>query len=298
MSLSFHEHGKPIVDTAACTGCGKCVDICPDEVFSLIDGKAFAGQGVFVGCIACGHCVAVCPSAAIAVEGRGMRIGDRIELPRPQRRATADQLEALLIARRSIRHYKDQEVPREIVDQLLTMVATAPMGIPPSNVGVLVFHGREKVRQFAADACDSFKQMLKKMNPLMMGFMRLTMKKVEYDVMRHFVVPLLKYLAAAHEQGSDRFTYNAPAALLFHYGPTDDAADSHIASTYAMLAAESLGLGSCLLGTSAALNFDKQWKQKYNIPAENKIGLALCFGYPAVTYHSAVRRRLASVRFM
>ncbi|MGD0519485.1 MAG: 4Fe-4S binding protein, partial [Thermoguttaceae bacterium] len=98
MTLSFHEHGRPIMDIAACTGCGKCADICPDEVFSITGGKAVAGLGKFVGCIACGQCVAVCPSEAIEVKGRGMTIGDRIALPKPDQRATADQLDALLIA--------------------------------------------------------------------------------------------------------------------------------------------------------------------------------------------------------
>jgi ferredoxin len=296
MSLSFKEHGRPIVDAAACTGCGKCVEICPEKVYALAGDKAVPGEGIYLGCIACGQCVAVCPSEAIAVEGRGMMKNDRIELPTPARRATADQLQALLIARRSVRKYKDEEIPGEIVERMLDMITTAPMGIPPSNISVLVFHGREKVRQFAGDACESFKRMAKRLNPLMLGFMRLTMKKADYEVMRDFIVPLLKQLSREHEKGRDCFTYNAPAAFLFHYGPSDDAADSHIAATYAMLAAETLGLGSCLLGTSAALNFDKIWRQKYGIPAENKVDLALCFGYPAVTYHSAVRRRLASVR--
>jgi ferredoxin len=298
MTLSFHEHGRPIVDIAACTGCRNCENICPDKVFSVTDGKAVAGPGEFVGCIACGQCVAVCPSEAIEVEGRGMTIGDRIRLPKSDERATADQIDALLIARRSVRQYKEQEITREIIDRILAATTTAPMGIPPSNVGVLVFHGRAKVRQFAADACDSFKRLLKKMNPLMMGLMRLTMKKADYQAMRDFVVPLLKYLSGMREQGLDRFTYDAPVVFLFHYGPTDDAADSHIAATYAMLAAESLGLCSCLIGSTEALGYDKKWRQKYGIPTENKIGLALTLGYPAVVYHSAIRRRLASVRFV
>ena len=65
-----------------------------------------------------------------------------------------------------------------------------------------------------------------------------------------------------------------------------------------MLAAESLGLGSCLLGTAVALNYDKKLKSQYGIPAENKVGLAMPFGYPAVTFRRAVKRRLESVKFV
>ena len=61
-------------------------------------------------------------------------------------------------------------------------------------------------------------------------------------------------LAEKRDKGEDWFTYHAPAAFLFHYGPMSGQADCHIAATYAMLAAESLGLGSCMLGTTEALN--------------------------------------------
>jgi nitroreductase len=163
---------------------------------------------------------------------------------------------------------------------------------------VVVFHGREKVARFAAEMCGSFKEMSKKLNPFMLGLMRLWTKKSEADAMRDFVVPLLKMLSEKHEAGEDKFTYGAPAALLFHHGPMADAADCAIAATYAMLAAESLGLGSCLIGSAVGLNYDKKLKAGYGIPAENKVTLAMSFGYPAVKFAGGIQRRLASVKFI
>ena len=71
-----------------------------------------------------------------------------------------------------------------------------------------------------------------------------------------------------------------------------------IAATYAMLAAESLGLGSCMLGTSVALSRNKQFKAKYGVPVENKFSVTLILGYAAVEFHSGVRRRLASIEYV
>ena len=198
MGFSFTDHGRAIVDDAACTGCGQCVENCPDEVLSLVNGKARAGDGIFIGCLACGQCVAVCPAAAIAVEGRGMT------------RATAGQIAALLYGRRSVRRYAEREVERDKIDWILEMTATAPMGIPPSEVGVVVFHGKAKVERFAAEVCASFKQMSKQLNPFMLGLMRLWTKKTDYVAMRDFIVPLLKMLSQKHEDGPDMFTYDAP----------------------------------------------------------------------------------------
>jgi ferredoxin len=297
MTFTFKDRGRAVVDEKICTGCGQCVENCPDDVLSLDGGKAKPGSGIFIGCIACGQCVAICPTGAIAVEGRGMRLDDRRALP-AESRATAEGIESLFYARRSVRKFTETEVEREKIDRILRMTASAPMGIPPSDVGVVVFHGREKVARFSAEMCQSFKQMAKKLNPFILGLMRLRMKRQEYEMMRDFVVPLLKMLSQKHEEGEDKFTYDAPAALIFHHGSSADAADVHIATTYAMLAAESLSLGSCLLGTAFALNFDKELCRKYGIPAENKVGLAMCFGYPAVKYRYAVTRRLAEVQFM
>ena len=98
-------------------------------------------------------------------------------------------------------------------------------------------------------------------------------------------------------KGEDRFTYSAPAFLLFHHGPITGPTDCHIAATYAMLAAESLGLGSCMLGAVEALNHAKPFKRKYGIPPKNKIGLGRVLGYSDETFRRGIRRRLASVTF-
>jgi nitroreductase len=115
--------------------------------------------------------------------------------------------------------------------------------------------------------------------------------------MRDFVRPLLKTLVAERSKGVDCFAYDAPVAFLFHHGPMADPADCSIAATYAMLAAETFGLGSCMLGTTVGLTHAKPFKTKYGIPPKNKVGLALVLGYPAEKFKKGVRRRLASVKF-
>lgn len=95
MGYSLQDHGVPRIDDQKCTGCGQCIRICPGETLVRENGKTRVGRGQFLGCIACGHCMAVCPAGAIHVAGRDMRPDDLIDLPLPDRRATADQLEAL-----------------------------------------------------------------------------------------------------------------------------------------------------------------------------------------------------------
>jgi len=298
MGIDFSVSGRPGVDRQACTQCGLCIDVCPDKVLQADDGYPRAGSGEFAGCIACGHCTAVCPAGAITVSGRGLTGDDSIELTALGERATADQLEALLVRRRSMRKYTAQEVDRESLEWIVAMAATAPMGIPPHEVGVVVFPGREQVRQFTDLAAEAFARTVKFCNPVTLLLMRPMLGKKLCRMLRDFVKPLLKTILAHRAKGDDRFLYDAPAAMLFHHTPLADAADCVIVATYAMLAAESLGLGTCMIGTTAALNQHKEVKQKLGIPPENQVGVGLAIGHPDVKFQRGVRRRLASVRFM
>jgi nitroreductase/NAD-dependent dihydropyrimidine dehydrogenase PreA subunit len=298
MGYTFHERGRPTVDQDTCTGCGECVDICPDHVLGLQDEKPRAGSGLFMGCIACGHCTMVCPTESIRISGRGMRLEDQRELPPPERRATAEALEALMFSRRSVRKFTEEEVDRRLLERIVEMAATAPMGIPPHSVGVAVLEGRDKVRALARRACPAFGRMARRFNRVVLGVMRPFIGKAQHAVMRDFVRPLLEMIAREWDRGVDKFTYDAPAAMIFHYGPGSDETDCAIVATYAMLAAESLGLGSCMIGTAVALNRVKGLKNDYRVPAENKIGLMLILGHPAVEFQRAVTRRFGSVEFL
>lgn len=49
-----------------CTGCGMCMDVCPHEVFALVDKKAVIQDRD--SCMECGACVGNCAFNALKVE--------------------------------------------------------------------------------------------------------------------------------------------------------------------------------------------------------------------------------------
>ena len=143
------ESGQICIDSAKCTGCGTCVEVCKSFKLTLADGKAKIGETHTLGCCACGHCMAVCPSEAITIHGRTLSPGDIFDLPSTESTADYHQLLALFQRRRSIREFSDRSVEPEIIEKILEAAKTSPMGIPPSDINVLVFDTREKNRKFA-----------------------------------------------------------------------------------------------------------------------------------------------------
>jgi len=55
-----------VLDQAACIGCGRCLEVCPHQVFSLAEEKASLGDRD--ACMECGACALNCPVKAITVD--------------------------------------------------------------------------------------------------------------------------------------------------------------------------------------------------------------------------------------
>jgi nitroreductase len=87
--------------------------------------------------------------------------------------------------------------------------------------------------------------------------------------------------------------------LYFYGSPYSDPADPIVAATYAMLAAESLGLGTCMLGGVHPFiqsgRAAEKFRKSHGIRYKSKEGLILIVGYPAVKYKMGINRSFANV---
>ena len=54
------------IDSELCIGCGRCVEVCPHQVFSLCGHKAVIIR--FDACMECGACARNCPADALQVD--------------------------------------------------------------------------------------------------------------------------------------------------------------------------------------------------------------------------------------
>jgi Fe-S-cluster-containing hydrogenase component 2 len=292
----YSEAGKVEIVCGTCKNCGQCARTCPGQVLVMEEGHLLVRDDGHFGCIACGHCMMVCPEDSIRVTGRGLSHEDLLPLPAAGERATADELTALMAARRSVRRFKDEDVDPEALKRIVDMASSAPMGIPPWDIGCVIVRGKGKVHELAEQVIKGYEGFLKVFRPWVLAAMRPFMRRTTYDRFRSFIHPLAEKYAGSWREGKDVLFYDAPAVLVFHHSPYADAADAAIACTYAMLAAESLGLGTTMIGGAAPIiQRNKGLCRKLGIPEGNTPAIALIVGHPAVTFRRALRRRFTGV---
>ncbi len=288
------------LDVDLCSRCGLCARVCKGGPLTQPEprGPIQIDPARGFGCIGCGQCVAVCPPGAISLTGRDLLSEDAISLPPRDSRATWEHLHNLSRARRSIREYRDTPVSREDLDRILETASTAPMGIPPSEVHVSVFPSPEAVRGLTANLLGAARVWQKYwLHPLSLLFFSPWLGGEGYRTMRDFVRPVIDAYLEADSRGEDLWFYGAPCALYFSGSTSSDDADPIIAATYAMMAAESLGLGSIMLGfPSYFFRYHARLREQYNVP-KHRTGLMLALGHPAVSYSHAIKRRFAGITY-
>lgn len=287
------------IESALCTGCGQCVAVCKDFGLRIKGGKACLAAQALFGCVGCGHCMAVCPAGAITVRGREMTPEDAFSLPDRGSAASFEAYYALLRRRRSVREFLPAGVEPALVERILDAARTAPTGVPPSDVNVLVLDSREKNRAFASDFCAHLKTLGWLTAPWFLALMRPLWGKANDGLFRNFVRPALAAFTSSMDAGKNIVTYDAPLVMYFYGSPWADPADPLVAASLAMLAGEALGLGTCMIGSVHPL---LQWggsaarfRKRHGIRCKSREGLVVLFGYPSVHYSKGIERSFASV---
>jgi len=285
------------INEKICIQCCRCVGICPAKHLELIGGRIVELEDEALACIHCAHCMSVCPTQAIIIKGYDYTEFEDL----PDIIPGLDKFEVLLKSRRSCRSFQDKPVPREIIEKIIEIASLAPVSIPSHRVEILVLDTGAKVAELQPSLVKTIEQWDSMFsNPVGKFIMRFMMSSDELAQMQ-FIIPLIKGVVHGKDIGKDYVTYNAPAMLLFHASRREDSFEENciLAKTYAMIAAEGLGLGTCIIGWIPPIfKNNKKLKKQYSIPDENDVVGCLILGYPVSTHNRAIRRDFRSVRWV
>jgi nitroreductase len=174
--------------------------------------------------------------------------------------STRDVIE-IIKTRRCIRQYLDKEISDDDINFLIDCAGYAPSGLNMQPWAFLVIKNKDKILQLS-EICK------KSMIPLL-------------EDMKNSSKAAAEYLSFLKQKGSDMF-YGAPALVIIlgnRKAPTA-VYDCSMAAQTMMLAAQSIGIGSCWIGAAQHALMDEKLLRELGAP-DGYIHVApLIFGYP------------------
>jgi nitroreductase len=242
--------------------------------------------------------VAVCPTEALQVPTLASDDFDRLA----PRAFGYPEFFDFLRSRRSVRVFTDDGVEREMIDRILAAAATAPMGFPPHTTEVAVIDRRLEIDHLIGALVTHYDRMISAFSsPIGRAVVRLSAGAETYAVLRDHVIDVAKRANEAYRRdGSDRYTYGAPAVMLFHadrHGISYEE-NAHLVCHHAMLAAHALGLGTTIIGMiPPVVDRSPELRRRYGIPADHRVLTSLILGHPRYRYRQSIRRDLAGVTY-
>ena len=290
-----------IIDSEKCTGCGLCVKACPHETLSLMDGKACVTGGTSTNC---GHCVAMCPVGAVRVttleplrfssfrmENDWIKYGQN----------DTGRLVQLMASRRSCRNFKDKPVDRNILEDLVTIGTTAPTGSNSQEWTFTILPDRTQIEIFGEHVVNFFRK-LNRMAQI--ALLRKVLSLFGKD-------ELERYHERYYERNEERIHNwkTKKKDMLFHgaqalilVGATKVARcpqeDALLATQNILLAAHSMGLGTCLIGFAVvALTRDRSIGDALGLACGENVYSVIAIGWPDENYHKIIPRKKIIPRY-
>lgn len=267
------------VDNEKCIHCKNCVKVCSTVcLYEDKDGQIKMkkeADGIFGwgGCYRCQHCLAVCPTGAISIFNKKPE-----DSMNPNEAATPVQLEALMRNRRAIRGYLDKEVPRELIDKMLEVVANVPTGSNRQSIEFSVVYEKKQMDIFRKLVRDEAYRLAEE------GIYPGAFTKKDFE---------LQVSMEPYRNPGDMFFVNAPHMLIVHApkGKGTWSIDPSLATAWFELLCAANGLGSIIMtypvGTLSKM---PEIQQLLGISDDRHFACVVGFGYPDVEYARGVQR--------
>ena len=297
------EKSRVEIDRELCNGCGVCVAVCPTGTILLKDGKAAVEGGES---ILCGHCEAACPRQAVRVTAINEEMSqyrtftaERQWLPPGLFNTPA--LVQLMASRRSSRCFTDKSVDRALLEDLVKIGITAPSGSNCQSWTFSILPTKKAVAVLAEDIASYFKRLNVTAEKSMLRlFLKIT-GKGDLDAYYHgYYRKVKEAIEEWRISGRDRLFHGSPAAIVVGSKPgaSCPAEDALLATQNILLAAHSMGLGSCLIGYAvAAMKRDPSIQRSIGIPSEEDIHTVIALGYPDEVYQRIAGRKNVTLRY-
>lgn len=265
---------KITIDKDKCIHCGMCIKDCFVSAIEFDNDKIpkYRNNGENY-CFACQHCMAICPTGALS-------FGDKNPVDSTDVGTyNSDEFLRLIKSRRSIRHYKNEDIAKDKLNKIIEMLPYSPTGSNSDNLHFSIVETKEKMEEI---------------------------RNVTYDKIMSMqnLSPSLEMAKNSFLKGKDMIYRGASsmAVVAIDKSVTTqgcETADPIIALSYLDLYAQSLGLGT--LWCDFALTVANQIEEVYSlleIPNNYTLDYILLLGVPAVKYKRATQPEMFSIKLL
>lgn len=282
-------------DSESCTGCGQCVEICPHRALQLQNGEI---SHSIEECFFCGHCAAVCPEEALQISGRSFRLGlvhiEESSTPlRPGEKGK--QFLQLTQSRRSCRNYKTEPVPISMLEDLVKIGTTAPSGTNSQTWQFTILPGRKEVVTLGELVGDYYQKLNKLAEKtLLRRLLKFLGQPSLQNYYQNYYSSIKSGLEEWREDKVDRLFHGAPAAIVVSAEKASScpAEDALLASQNIILAAHTLGLGSCLIGFAVeAMRREPRINRRLGVNPNEEVYSVIALGFPGVRFLRPAARK-------
>lgn len=287
------QQGLITIDEELCTLCGECVNVCLGKILEQTDNVIDIVKPDW--CNLCGHCVAICPVDAISV-------GKDEPAPLPKETpVTPEQLTHLVRARRSIRHYKEEPVPKELIEEIVDISRYAPTGANMQSMYFTVITDAGKINAIKDKVVANLEGRVQLWESIAEAHEKEGKPIPEEYKTRVAGRERYRNLVEKAKAGRDTIFHHAPVLILFHGEPTGVTPkdDADLMAMCMMLMAESHGLGTCLIGLlNSAVAADGSIKDFMGLPKGHELFTSMILGYPTLKFDKSPGRKPARVNWM
>lgn len=256
------ENHQVRIDAGKCVGCGLCVSVCAAHNMKLEDKKA---KIQFEPCVMCGHCTAVCPQKAISITGydtEQREKGEDVFL-------TPEDVLNVIRFRRTIRRFKQEEIPKDVIYQILEAGRLTHTAKNMQDVSFVVLdREKDRVEQMAVRLFRGIKPFADLFSPM----------------------------ARNNTIDDQFFFFNAPIVIVIL---AKDKTNGILAAQNMELVAEANRLGVLFSGFfTMAANASHQIKKAIQVPKGKKVAMTLVIGFPDVKFLRSVQRKKLDVKYL
>ena len=262
------------IDYEKCIQCRTCIEACSRTLFSDKDHNKVIFQDPQNFCNLCGHCIARCPEDAILYEDLG-EASSFEGINNPESIVSYDNMIKILQAHRSIRRFKKEKVPKDILKKVFFAMQLGPTARNMRSEAFTIISDDEQIVSLS-DAV--IEELMKNA-----GFRAMYGDRLK-EAKKFFKSPIF---------------FDAPHVIIVssRFDTEVEANNIGIIITYGRLAAASLGLGTCWNGiTQSMMDLNPKLRRKFGIRGK-RVGI-FAIGYPSseLTFYRTAPRSIKPVK--